>query len=56
MDSGLGFNIFTLVFLTGTFLAALVTGVGGFAFGIVAAQAFLYLRGWNRKHATQGQS
>ena len=37
MDSGLGFNIFTIVFLTGTFLAALVTGLGGFAFGIVAA-------------------
>jgi len=43
MDSGLGFNIFTLVFLTGTFLAALVTGVGGFAFGIVAAAVWLYI-------------
>src|SRR6202166_5169252 len=43
MDSGLGFNIFTPVFLTGTFLAALVTGVGGFAFGIVAAAVWLYI-------------
>ena len=43
MDSGLGFNIFTLVFLTGTFLAALVTGLGGFAFGIVAAAVWLYI-------------
>jgi len=43
MDSGLDFNIFTLVFLTGTFLAALVTGVGGFAFGIVAAAVWLYI-------------
>src|SRR6202049_5057865 len=43
MDSGLGFNIFTIVFLAGTFLAALVTGVGGFAFGIVAAAVWLYI-------------
>src|SRR5258708_20963933 len=43
MDSGLGINIFTLVFLTGTFLAALVTGLGGFAFGIVAAAVWLYI-------------
>lgn len=43
MDSSLGFNIFTIVFLTGTFLAALVTGVGGFAFGIVAAAVWLYI-------------
>jgi len=43
MDSGLGFNIFTTVFLAGTFLAALVTGVGGFAFGIVAAAVWLYI-------------
>src|ERR1700688_1202988 len=43
MDSGLGFNIFTIVFLTGTLLDALVTGVGGFAFGIVAAAVWLYV-------------
>jgi uncharacterized membrane protein YfcA len=43
MDSSLGFNIFTIVFLTGTLLAALVTGVGGFAFGIVAAAVWLYI-------------
>ena len=43
MGSGLGINIFTLVFLTGTFLAALVTGLGGFAFGIVAAAVWLYI-------------
>ena len=43
MDSGLGLNIFTLLFLTGTFLAALVAGLGGFAFGIVAAAVWLYI-------------
>ena len=37
MDSSLGLNIFTVLFLSGTFLAALVAGLGGFAFGIVAA-------------------
>ena len=41
MDSSLGLNIFTLLFLTGTFLAALVAGLGGFAFGIVAAAVWL---------------
>ena len=34
----------------GTLFDASEKVVGG-AFGIVAAQAFLYLRGWNRKHA-----
>ena len=29
MDSSLGLNIFTLLFLSGTFLAALVAGLGG---------------------------
>ncbi len=43
MDSSLGLNIFTLLFLTGTFLAALVAGLGGFAFGIVAAAVWLYI-------------
>jgi uncharacterized protein len=43
MDSSLGLNIFTLLFLTGTFLAALVAGLGGFAFGIVAAAIWLYI-------------
>jgi uncharacterized membrane protein YfcA len=42
MDSSLGLNIFTLLFLSGTFLAALVAGLGGFAFGIVAAAIWLY--------------
>src|SRR5262252_11244386 len=43
MDTSLGLNIFTLLFLTGTFLAALVAGLGGFAFGIVAAAVWLYI-------------
>ena len=43
MDSSLGLNIFTLLFLSGTFLAALVAGLGGFAFGIVAAGVWLYI-------------
>jgi uncharacterized protein len=43
MDSSLGLNIFTVVFLSGTFLAALVAGLGGFAFGIVASAVWLYV-------------
>jgi uncharacterized membrane protein YfcA len=43
MDSSLGLNIFTALFLSGTFLAALVAGLGGFAFGIVAAAVWLYI-------------
>src|SRR6516225_7926591 len=43
MDSSLGLNIFTLLFLGGTFLAAMVAGLGGFAFGIVAAAVWLYI-------------
>src|SRR5438034_10533307 len=43
MDSGLEFSIFTVLFLGGTFLAALVAGLGGFAFGIVAAAVWLYI-------------
>src|SRR5215475_11469783 len=42
-DPNLGFNIFTLLFLGGTFAAALVAGLGGFAFGIVAAAVWLYI-------------
>jgi uncharacterized membrane protein YfcA len=42
-DANLGFNIFTLLFLGGTFAAALVAGLGGFAFGIVAAAMWLYI-------------
>jgi len=43
LDPSLGFNIFTLLFLCGTFAAALVAGLGGFAFGIVAAAIWLYI-------------
>src|SRR6516164_3515349 len=43
MDSSLGLNIFTALYLSGTFLAALVAGLGGFAFGIIAAAVWLYI-------------
>jgi uncharacterized membrane protein YfcA len=43
MDVSLGLNIFTILFLGGTFFAALVAGLGGFAFGIVAAGIWLYI-------------
>jgi uncharacterized protein len=43
MDSGLDLSIFTVLFLGGTFLAALIAGLGGFAFGIVAAAVWLYI-------------
>jgi uncharacterized protein len=43
MDTSLGLNLFTLLFLGGTFVAALVAGLGGFAFGIVAAGVWLYI-------------
>jgi uncharacterized protein len=43
MDSGFGLSIFTVLFLGGTFLAALIAGLGGFAFGIVAAAVWLYI-------------
>jgi len=42
-DPNLGFNLFTLLFLGGTFAAALVAGLGGFAFAIVAAAMWLYI-------------
>jgi uncharacterized protein len=43
MDSSLGLNVFTTLFLSGTFLAALVAGLGGVAFGIIAAAVWLYI-------------
>jgi uncharacterized membrane protein YfcA len=43
MDSGLGLDLFSFLFLGGTFLAALVAGLGGFAFGIIAAAIWLYI-------------
>jgi uncharacterized membrane protein YfcA len=43
MDVSLGLNTFTILFLGGTFFAALVAGLGGFAFGIVAAGIWLYI-------------
>jgi uncharacterized membrane protein YfcA len=43
LDTSLGLNTFTFLFLAGTFLAALVAGLGGFAFGIVAAAIWLYI-------------
>jgi uncharacterized membrane protein YfcA len=39
----LGLNTFTFLFLVGTFFAAVVAGLGGFAFGIVAAAVWLYI-------------
>ncbi|MGN6749265.1 MAG: sulfite exporter TauE/SafE family protein [Xanthobacteraceae bacterium] len=43
LDASLGLNTFTFLFLVGTFFAALVAGLGGFAFGIVAAAVWLYI-------------
>ena len=43
MDSSLGLNLFTVLFLLGTFLASLVAGISGFAFGLVAAAVWLYI-------------
>src|ERR1044072_1318141 len=47
LDAGLGGSLgrttFTFLFLAGTFFAALVAGLGGFAFGIVAAAIWLYI-------------
>jgi uncharacterized membrane protein YfcA len=43
MDASLGLNNFTILFLGGTFFAALVAGLGGFAFGVVAAGIWLYI-------------
>ena len=43
LDASLGLNTFTFLFFAGTFFAALVAGLGGFAFGIVAAAIWLYI-------------
>src|SRR5665213_696438 len=43
MDSGLDITLFTLIFLGATFIAALVAGLAGFAFGLVAAAVWLYI-------------
>ena len=43
MDSSLGINIFMILFLCGTFPAAVVAGLRGFAFGIVPAAVWLYI-------------
>jgi uncharacterized protein len=43
LDASLGLTTFTILFLAGTFFAALVAGLGGFAFGIVAAAIWLYI-------------
>src|SRR5438445_10141215 len=43
MDSGLDFSFVTVIFLAATFAAALVAGLAGFAFGLVAASIWLYI-------------
>lgn len=43
MDSGLDTTLLVTVFLTATFVAALVAGLAGFAFGLVAAAMWLYV-------------
>jgi uncharacterized protein len=43
MDSSLNPVVFTVVFLGATFAAALVAGLAGFAFGLVAAAVWLYI-------------
>jgi uncharacterized membrane protein YfcA len=43
VHTSLGLNLFTVLFLGGTFAAALVAGIGGFAFAIVAAAMWLYI-------------
>jgi uncharacterized membrane protein YfcA len=43
MDSGVDHIIFYAIFLASTFAAALVAGLAGFAFGIVAAAVWLYI-------------
>lgn len=42
MDLGLGFTFYSL-FLIATFVAALVAGLAGFAFGLVAAAMWLFI-------------
>jgi uncharacterized membrane protein YfcA len=43
MDTSLDTTTFFAIFLTATFAAALITGVAGFAFGLVAAAVWLYV-------------
>lgn len=43
MDSSLDPTLFTIRFLGATFVAALVAGLAGFAFGLVAAAVWLYI-------------
>jgi uncharacterized protein len=43
MDSALDPALFTVLFLGATFAAALVAGLAGFAFGLVAAAVWLYI-------------
>jgi uncharacterized protein len=43
MDSSLDPVLFTVLFLTATFAAAVVAGLAGFAFGLVAAAVWLYI-------------
>jgi uncharacterized membrane protein YfcA len=43
MDSTLEPTLFALLFLAATFAAALVAGLAGFAFGLVAAAVWLYI-------------
>jgi uncharacterized membrane protein YfcA len=43
MDSGVNITLFTALYLAATFAAALVAGLAGFAFGLVAAAVWLYI-------------
>jgi uncharacterized membrane protein YfcA len=43
MDSNLDTTFFNVIFLSATFAAALVTGLAGFAFGLVASAVWLYI-------------
>ena len=43
MDSSPDFSVVTVIFLAATFAAALVAGLAGFAFGLVAAAIWLYI-------------
>jgi uncharacterized membrane protein YfcA len=43
MDTSLDTTTFFAIFLTTTFAAALITGLAGFAFGLVAAAVWLYI-------------
>jgi uncharacterized protein len=43
MGHGVDTNLFIFLFLTATFAAALVAGLAGFAFGLVASAVWLYI-------------